>query len=144
MEGGEVFKLAVKSMADAAEEALAEAGVSLDEIDLLVPHQANVRIIDAVAKRLRFPMEKVVVNIQRYGNTSAASIPIALAEAAESGRLKKGDRILLVAFGGGFTWGASVMEWWGVPIPDRREKTIVQRAARTVDDLLDRVRLPTT
>ena len=144
MQGGEVFKLAVKSMADAAEEALAEAGMTTEDIDLLVPHQANVRIIDAVAKRLRFPSDKVFVNIQRYGNTSAASIPIALAEAAESGRLKKGDRVLLVAFGGGFTWGASVMEWWGVPIPDRREKTIVERAARTVDDLLDRVRPPTS
>jgi len=142
MQGGETFKLAVKSMSDAAEEALAEANVTADEIDLMIPHQANVRIIDAVVKRLRFPPEKVFVNIQRYGNTSAASIPIALSEAAESGRLKKGDRVLLVAFGGGFTWGASVLEWWGVPIPDRREKTIVERAARTVDDLLDRVRLP--
>jgi 3-oxoacyl-[acyl-carrier-protein] synthase-3 len=142
MEGGETFKLAVKSMADAAEEALAEAGVTTAEIDLMIPHQANVRIIQKVAERLRFPMDKVFVNIQRYGNTSAASIPIALAEAAESGRLQKGDRVLLAAFGGGFTWGASVMEWWGVPIPDRREKTIVERAARTVDDLLDRVRLP--
>jgi 3-oxoacyl-[acyl-carrier-protein] synthase-3 len=139
MEGGETFKLAVKSMSDAAEEALAEANVTADEIDLMIPHQANVRIIQKVAERMRFPMDKVFVNIQRYGNTSAASIPIALAEAAESGRLKKGDRVLLAAFGGGFTWGASVMEWWGVPIPDRREKTIVERAARTVDDLLDKV-----
>ncbi len=143
MQGGETFKLAVKSMADAAEEALIQANVTADEIDLMIPHQANVRIIQKVAERLRFPMDKVFVNIQRYGNTSAGSIPIALAEAAESGRLKKGDRVLLAAFGGGFTWGASVMEWWGVPIPDRREKTIVERAARTVDDLLDRVRLPT-
>ncbi|MDE3112484.1 MAG: ketoacyl-ACP synthase III [Chloroflexota bacterium] len=142
MQGGEVFKLAVKSMCDAAEEALAEAGVTTEDIDILIPHQANVRIIDAVARRLHFPPEKVFVNIQRYGNTSAASIPIAIAEAADQGRLKKGDRVLLVAFGGGFTWGASVMEWWGVPIPDRREKSIVDRAARTVDDLLDRVRLP--
>ncbi len=142
MQGGETFKLAVKSMADAAEEALAEANVTADDIDIMIPHQANVRIIDAVVKRLRFPPEKVFVNIQRYGNTSAASIPIAIAEAAEQGRLKKGDRVLLAAFGGGFTWGASVMEWWGVPIPDRREKTIVERAARTVEDLLDGVRLP--
>jgi len=139
MEGGETFKLAVKSMADAAEEALIQANVTADEIDLMIPHQANVRIIQKVAERLRFPMDKVFVNIQRYGNTSAASIPIALAEAAESGRLKKGDRVLLAAFGGGFTWGASVMEWWGVPIPDRREKTIVERAARTAEDLLDKV-----
>jgi 3-oxoacyl-[acyl-carrier-protein] synthase-3 len=140
MQGGETFKLAVKSMADAAEEALAEAGVAAEDIDLMIPHQANVRIIDAVVKRLHFPPEKVFVNIQRYGNTSAASIPIAIAEAAEQGRLKKGDRVLLAAFGGGFTWGASVMEWWGVPIPDRREKSIVDRAARQLEDLVDRVR----
>ena len=139
MEGGETFKLAVKSMADAAEEALIQANVTADEIDLMIPHQANIRIIQKMAERLHFPMDKVFVNIQRYGNTSAASIPIALAEAAESGRLKKGDRVLLAAFGGGFTWGASVMEWWGVPIPDRREKTIVERAQRTAEDLLDKV-----
>jgi 3-oxoacyl-[acyl-carrier-protein] synthase-3 len=142
MQGRETFKLAVKSMADAAEEALAQANVTADDIDLMIPHQANTRIIDAVVKRLRFPENKVFVNVQRYGNTSAASIPIALAEAAEQGRLKKGDRVLLAAFGGGFTWGASVMEWWGVPIPDRREKTIVERAARTMEDVLDKVRLP--
>ena len=140
MEGGETFKLAVKSMSDAAEEALVEAGVTADDIDLMIPHQANMRIIDAVVKRLRFPADKVFVNIQRYGNTSAASIPIAIAEAAEQGRLKKGDRVLLAAFGGGFTWGASVLEWWGVPIPDRREKSIVDRAARQLEDLVDRVR----
>ena len=139
MQGRETFKLAVKSMADAAEEALVQANVTADEIDLMIPHQANIRIIQGVADRLSFPMDKVFVNLQRYGNTSAASIPIALAEAAESGRLKKGDRVLLAAFGGGFTWGASVMEWWGVPVPDRREKTIVERAARTAEDLLDKV-----
>jgi len=140
MQGGEVFKLAVKSMADAAEEALVDAGLTLEDIVLMVPHQANLRIIEGVAKRLRFPMEKVVVNLQRYGNTSAASIPIALAEAAEQGRLRRGDKVLLVAFGGGFTWGAAVLEWYGVPIPDRREKSIVERASRQLEDLVDRVR----
>jgi len=139
MEGGEVFKLAVKSMADAAEEALADAGLGLGDIALMVPHQANIRIIEGVAKRLRFPMERVFVNIQRYGNTSAASIPIALAEAAEAGRLRRGDKVLLVAFGGGFTWGAAVLEWFGGPL-DRRERSIVDRAARTVEDLVERVR----
>src|SRR3979411_2891686 len=99
MAGGEVFKLAVKSMADAAEEAIAEAGLTLDDIDILIPHQANIRSIDGVAKRLHFPPEKVFVNIQRYGNTSAASIPIALCEAESTGRLRKGDKVLLVAFG---------------------------------------------
>lgn len=140
MQGGEVFRLAVKSMADAAEEALVDAGLTLEDIVLMVPHQANLRIIEGVAKRLRFPMEKVFVNLQRYGNTSAASIPIALAEAAEQGRLRRGDKVLLVAFGGGFTWGAAVLEWYGVPIPDRREKSIVERASRQLEDLVDRVR----
>ncbi|MEK6620491.1 MAG: beta-ketoacyl-ACP synthase III [Chloroflexota bacterium] len=140
MQGGEVFKLAVKSMADAADEALVDAGLTLEDIVLMVPHQANLRIIEGVAKRLRFPMEKVFVNLQRYGNTSAASIPIALAEAAEQGRLRRGDKVLLVAFGGGFTWGAAVLEWYGVPIPDRREKSIVERASRQLEDLVDRVR----
>src|SRR2546428_2253832 len=109
MAGGEVFKLAVKSMADAAEEAIADAGLTLDDIDIMIPHQANVRIIDGVAKRLRFPSEKVFVSIQRYCNTSAASVPIAICEAEATGRLRKGDKVLLVAFGGGFTWGASVL-----------------------------------
>src|SRR6266571_2149138 len=138
MQGGEVFKLAVKTMADAAEEALREAGLGLDDIAIMIPHQANIRIIDGVAKRLHFPMEKVFVNIQRYGNTSAASIPIALCEAAAEGRLRRGDKVLLVAFGGGFTWGASVLEWFGEHEPGR-PKSIVERASRRVEDLVDRV-----
>ena len=138
MQGGEVFKLAVKSMADAAEEAIELANLRLDDIQLMIPHQANVRIIEGVAKRLRFPMEKVFVNIQKYGNTSAASIPIALCEAVAEGRLRRGDKVLLVAFGGGFTWGASVLEWFGEHEPGR-PKSIVQRASRRVEDLVDRV-----
>lgn len=143
MDGSATMKLAVKSMADAAEEAIADAELTPDDIDIVIPHQANLRIIDAVVKRLHFPPEKVFINLEKYGNTSAASIPIAIAEAAESGRLRKGDRVLLCAFGAGFTWGAAVLEWWGVPIPDRREKTVVERAARAVEDLVDKVRLPT-
>lgn len=139
MQGGEVFKLAVKSMADAAEEALREAGLGLDDIDLLIPHQANIRIIDGVAKRLHYPMEKVFVNIQRYGNTSAASIPIALAEAEAQGRLKRGDKVLLVAFGGGFTWGASVLEWFG-PLDGVRPPSPLGRAREALEDVVDRVR----
>src|SRR3954462_2012503 len=139
MQGGEVFKLAVKSMADAAEEALVEAGVGLDDIALMIPHQANMRIIDGVAKRLHFPLDRVFVNIQRYGNTSAASIPIAIAEAESQGRLRRGDKVLLVAFGGGFTWGASVLEWYGhhdgVRGPSRFE-----RAREALEDVVDRVR----
>lgn len=139
MQGGEVFKLAVKSMADAAEEALVEAGLTLDDIDLMIPHQANVRIIDGVAKRLHFPMEKVFVNIQRYGNTSSASIPIALAEAEATGRLKRGDKILLVAFGGGFTWGASVLEWFGAH-EGPRAPSALDRARDALEDVVERVR----
>jgi len=138
MAGGEVFKLAVKSMADAAEEAIAEANLRLEDIQLMIPHQANVRIIEGVAKRLRFPMERVFVNIQKYGNTSAASIPIAMCEAAAEGRLRRGDKVLLVAFGGGFTWGASVLEWFGEHEAGR-PKSIVERASRRVEDLVDRV-----
>ena len=139
MQGGEVFKLAVKSMADAAEEALREAGLTLDDIDVMIPHQANLRIIDGVAKRLHFPMEKVFVNIQRYGNTSAASIPIAIAEAESQGRLRRGDKVLLVAFGGGFTWGAAVLEWFG-PHDGVRPPSLVDRARDTLEDVVDRVR----
>ena len=139
MAGGEVFKLAVKSMADAAEEAIADAGLVLDDIDLMIPHQANVRIIDGVAKRLRFPSEKVFVNIQRYGNTSAASIPIAICEAEATGRLRKGDKVLLVAFGGGFTWGASVLEWYGAH-DGIRPPSPLERAGRVLEDVVERVR----
>src|SRR5438309_3207264 len=139
MAGGEVFKLAVKSMADAAEEAIAEAGLTLDDIDILIPHQANVRIIDGVAKRLRFPPEKVFVNIQRYGNTSAASIPIALCEAESTGRLRRGDKVLLVAFGGGFTWGASVLEWFGAH-DGVRPLSPLERAGRALEEVVERVR----
>ena len=139
MQGGEVFKLAVRWMAEAAEEAIRDAGITLEDIDLVIPHQANARIIDGVAKRLRVPPEKVFVNIQRYGNTSAASIPIAIAEAAQSGRLRRGDKVLLVAFGGGFTWGASVLEWWGAPLPEHREVTIVDRAREALEDVVERV-----
>ncbi len=139
MQGGEVFKLAVKSMADAAEEALVEAGLSLDDITIMIPHQANLRIIEGVAKRLRFPMEKVFVNIQRYGNTSAASVPIAIAEAAASGRLRRGDKVLLVAFGGGFTWGAAVLEWFG-PHDGIRPPSPLERAREALEEVVERVR----
>src|SRR6266545_4791020 len=139
MQGGEVFKLAVKSMADAAEEALAEAGLGLDDIALMIPHQANIRIIEGVAKRLHFPMEKVFVNIQRYGNTSAASIPIAICEAEATGRLRRGDKVLLVAFGGGFTWGASVLEWFGAH-DGVRPPGPLERARDAIEDVVERVR----
>ncbi|MFD0867555.1 3-oxoacyl-ACP synthase III [Chlamydia abortus] len=111
MAGKEVFKFAVKIMGSAAEEALNKAGISKSEIDLLVPHQANIRIIQAALNRLELPEDKCMINLQKYGNVSAASIPIALAEAVEEGRVKEGDCIVLVGFGGGLTWGASVLIW---------------------------------
>lgn len=109
MEGNEVFKVAVRAMAEAALKALERAHVAPEQVNLLVPHQANIRIIEATAKRLNIPMEKVAVNIDRYGNTSAASIPLALDEAIRMGRVKKGDLILMVAFGAGFTWSGVLM-----------------------------------
>lgn len=111
MEGREVFKFAVRIMGSAAEEALRKAEMDKTEIDLLVPHQANMRIIQASLSRLNLPEEKCIVNLDRYGNVSAASIPLALAEAAEEGRLHEGDKVVLVGFGGGLTWGASVLVW---------------------------------
>lgn len=111
MDGGEVFKFAVRAMADAAAEATEAAGLAPGDVDMLVPHQANLRIIDAAAKRLDLPRERVWVNIDRFGNTSAASIPICLSEAADAGALRDGMNLVLVAFGGGLSWGASVVRW---------------------------------
>jgi 3-oxoacyl-[acyl-carrier-protein] synthase-3 len=111
MAGREVFKAAVLAMAEACDEALQRAGVSADEIDLLIPHQANVRIIEATAKHAGMPMDKVMVNVDRYGNTSSASIPLALDQAITEGRVQPGSLLLLVAFGAGFTWGSAVIRW---------------------------------
>ncbi len=111
MNGREVFRFAVNIMGDAAERVLEKSGLTAADVDWFVPHQANLRIIDASARRFGIPMEKVIVNVDRYGNTSAASVPIALYEAVESGRIKSGDVVLTVAFGGGLTWGAAVMRW---------------------------------
>ncbi|MGE0442490.1 MAG: beta-ketoacyl-ACP synthase III [Gemmatimonadales bacterium] len=111
MSGREVFKVAVRRMAQACHEALEKAGLRAVDIDLLVPHQANLRIINATAAEAGVPAEKVVINVDRYGNTSAASIPLALVEAEAAGRLKPGMIVLLVTFGAGFTWGAVVVRW---------------------------------
>ena len=111
MAGPEVFKSAVRSMCDAAETALQRAGVTSDQIDLLVPHQANIRIIEATAKYAKMPMDKVFVNVDRYGNMSSASIPVALDEAVEQGRIGEGSLVLMVAFGAGFTWAANVVRF---------------------------------
>jgi 3-oxoacyl-[acyl-carrier-protein] synthase III len=111
MAGREVFKAAVRSMAEAADQALLRAGLTGEDIDLMIPHQANMRIIEATAKYANVPMDKVFVNVDRYGNMSSATIPVALDEAVEQGRLRPGDYVLMVAFGAGFTWASSVIQW---------------------------------
>lgn len=110
MEGKEVFKHAVRSMSDAAQQALRKAGVTLDHVKCIIPHQANMRIIQAISEKLGVSMDKFYVNLDRVGNMSAASIPVALDEACQIERVKRGDMVLFVAFGGGFTWGATVAE----------------------------------
>ena len=111
MEGREVFKHAVGMITDVIEATFAEAGIAADDLDWFVPHQANKRIIDASAKKLGIADHKVVVTVDRHGNTSAASVPLALAEAVADGRIKKGDIVMLEAMGGGFTWGAVLLRW---------------------------------
>lgn len=111
MAGREVFKYAVRAMGDASRQVLAQAGVTTEEVALVIPHQANIRIIKSLAEHLSLPLEKIYVNVDKYGNTSAATIPIALDEANRAGRLREGDLLLLCSFGGGFTWGATLIRW---------------------------------
>jgi 3-oxoacyl-[acyl-carrier-protein] synthase-3 len=111
MDGREVYRNAVEAMTRSVQDLLKEASVESDEVDLLIAHQANARILNAVAARLGWPPERVMTNIARVGNTSAASIPLAIAEARESGVLKENDRIVLTAFGAGFAWGSGLVRW---------------------------------
>lgn len=111
MQGREVFKHAVRVMCQSAIEIIERAGISAEDINVVIPHQANHRIIEALAQRMGIGLERFVVNLDRYGNTSAASIPIALAEAANEGRIRSGDYVLMVAFGGGLTWAAALLKW---------------------------------
>jgi 3-oxoacyl-[acyl-carrier-protein] synthase-3 len=111
MTGKEVYKQAVIAMLKAARKVLEDAGLAIDDIDCVIPHQANLRIIEAIADRLKIPIEKFYVNLDKYGNTSAAAVAIALDEANRSGRIKAGDYVLLVVFGGGLTWASTVIEW---------------------------------
>ena len=111
MKGNETFKVAVKAMADVSSALLAEQGFQKDEVHLFIPHQANARIIDAVGERMKFPAERVYKNVDRYGNTSAASIPIALDECLREGRIKPGDLVLMTAFGAGLVWGSVLVRW---------------------------------
>ncbi|MBI4317251.1 MAG: ketoacyl-ACP synthase III [Chloroflexi bacterium] len=114
MKGNEVYRFAVNVMVKASQQAVKNAGLTMEDIDLFVPHQANLRIIQSAAKTLKLPEEKVFTNVERYGNTSAASVPIALCEAIEQGRVSPGDHLVLVAFGGGLSWASAVIQW-GVP-----------------------------
>lgn len=119
MNGNEVFKFAIKVMGEASVKALENAGLEPEDVDCFVPHQANIRIIQSAAKRLKLPLDKVMVNVDKYGNTSAASIPIALKEAVNSGKIKKNDTVVLVGFGAGLTWASCVIKWC------KEDKTIV-------------------
>ena len=112
MSGSDVFKFAIKVMGEAAVKALDNAGLSSGDVDCLIPHQANNRIIQSAAKRLKVPMEKVIVNVDKYGNTSAASIPLAMDEAIKNDKIKNGDIVVLVGFGAGLTWASCVMKWY--------------------------------
>ena len=129
MEGKETYRFATKTLATSALTAIERAGWTLDEIDLVIPHQANVRIIESVAKGLDIPMDKMFVNVDRYGNTSAASVGIALSEAVDSGRIDVGDKIVLVAFGAGFTSGAVALEWTADPLHGKRAQSVVPVAS---------------
>jgi 3-oxoacyl-[acyl-carrier-protein] synthase III len=111
MNGREVYKFATRILVESAEAVLARAGVSIEEVDVYVPHQANVRIIEHATKRLGLPSERVVVNVDRYGNTSSGSIPLALADAEADGRLREGALVLMTGMGAGLSWGSAVMRW---------------------------------
>ncbi len=147
MEGKETYRYATKTMATTALKAIERAGWKPDEIDLFIPHQANVRIIESVAKGLGLPMDKMFVNLDRYGNTSAASVGIALAEAVDTGRVKVGDKIVLVAFGAGLTSGGIALEWTADPLDGKRAQSVEPVAKvrepidwASVDPIPDRLR----
>jgi 3-oxoacyl-[acyl-carrier-protein] synthase-3 len=124
MEGRETYRFATKTLAATALRSIEKAGLTADDIDLFVPHQANIRIIEAVAKGLDLPMDRIFVNLERYGNTSAASVPMALVEAVDSGRVKIGDNLCIVAFGAGFTSGAVTLQWTADPARGRLAQTV--------------------
>ncbi len=137
MNGGEVFKFATRVIGDSIMQAVAQAGITLSDIRLIIPHQANERIIQAAARHLKIDSALFMMNVERYGNTSAASIPIALAEAVKEGRIKEGDHIAFVGFGGGLTWASMVIKW-GVPTPG--ETAILKKQRREFSYLLARWR----
>jgi len=126
MNGNEVFKFATRVLGKALQQAIAKAGLTADDIDLFIPHQANARIIESAARQAGLPQEKIFINIDRYGNTSAASIPIALCEAMEQGRAKAGDTLAFVAFGAGLTWAAAVVKLGERLAPTQVERGLFQ------------------
>jgi 3-oxoacyl-[acyl-carrier-protein] synthase III len=128
MNGNEVYRFATRIVGTAAQQAVQKAGLTLEQIDVLIPHQANLRIIQSAARHLKLPEEKVFINLEKYGNTSSASVPIALCEAVEAGRLQPGNHVVLVAFGAGLTWAAAVIKW--SPLPP--EATATRRGALLV------------
>src|SRR5688572_18034044 len=147
MDGKDTYRYATKTLASSALKAIGRAGWEPEEIDLFIPHQANVRIIESVAKGLGLPMEKMYVNVDRYGNTSAASVPLALSEAVDSGRVKIGDKVVLVAFGAGLTSGAIALEWTADPLNGKRAENVEPVASvrepidwSSVDPIPDRLR----
>ncbi len=149
MDGKEVFRFATRVMASATQEVLGCAGLTLDQVQWIIPHQANIRIIEAAARGLKLPMDRFIVNLERYGNTSTASIPMAMVEALEKGQIKPGEKIVMVGFGAGLTWGALAAEWTG-PLPSKghvypeqyrrfaRIRSVVRRALRYIEGLLYR------
>jgi 3-oxoacyl-[acyl-carrier-protein] synthase-3 len=149
MDGKEVFRFATRVMASATHEALSAAGLTLEDIRWIIPHQANIRIIESAARGLKLPMDRFIVNLERYGNTSTASIPIAMVEALEKGQIQPGDKLVMVGFGAGLTWGALAAQWTG-PIPSKghvrpeqyrafgRLRSLVRRALRFIEGLLYR------
>ncbi len=147
MDGKEVFRFATRVMGQAAKEALEQAGLTTEDVQWIIPHQANYRIIETAAKYLKMPLDRFIINVDRYGNTSTASIPIAATEAIDKGLIKKGDKIVLVGFGAGLTWGALVAEWTGpVPVEHRvhpesyqfwaRIRSVMLRVLRFLEGLI--------
>lgn len=155
MDGKAVFRFATRVMGHAAKEALEKAGLTTNDIQWIIPHQANYRIIETAAKYLKMPMDKFIVNVDRYGNTSTASIPIATVEAIQSGKLKAKDKVVFVGFGAGLTWGALVVDWTGVrPIPAKKKhvrpeqyrffarlRSLLRRAIRLIEGFFSRKEL---
>lgn len=138
MQGAEVFKFATRIMGTAMEEALAKAGMTAEEMDLFIPHQANLRIIEVASKRLGLPPEKVFVNIEKYGNTSAAAVPIALCEAIEQGRVFPGAHLGMVAFGAGLTWAAAVVKWTAPLVTIEKGRDVAGNIAREQEESEER------